>query len=522
MPLFERQGSRFRHGHLVSPARPDRAMSRVAHAEGHRHMAREQALGNHAMQRMLRTGTIRARLTINQPGDRYEQEADRVAERVMRMPDPAAPVVRPSGEPPAVQRLCTECEEQLHRKEASGAEVVGSDFQHPRDGGRPLPDTDQGFFEPRFGRDFSQVRVHTGPAAGEAARSVGALAYTMGSDVVFGEGQYRPGTEGGRKLLAHELAHVIQQGQKGAASTPSLQRQQPADPGPALTDCPIATRPPVFGGTDLVFPVGSPTLTPTAAANIRSFVARWNAAGAAVEYVRVDGYGPSYQLSCDRARMVKKELASGTRGIPSWFIEIFAQPADVTAPASGQVRISADLPLVPGGMSCPFFRGYDRSKPLESYNCSGLAFRTYGKHNLDDTKEILQTRGSKVNCGTPCDRVGMIKFWLWEYDVREEDSSGRVLIQWGRSFHTVAGPTAGDPSPKDSDEFYSKNSERPVYGPSTALRFKPPARERATSDDPAETPAVDPQGNPAYWVRWNLKESCYCFPCPKDLNDADW
>jgi len=69
--------------------------------------------------------------------------------------------------------------------------------------------------EPRFGHDFSQVRVHTGPRADESTRAVNALAYTVGPDIAFGDGQYAPETANGQKLLAHELAHVVQQ-QQGA------------------------------------------------------------------------------------------------------------------------------------------------------------------------------------------------------------------------------------------------------------------------------------------------------------------
>lgn len=77
--------------------------------------------------------------------------------------------------------------------------------------GMPLDPTTCAFMEPRFGRDFSRVRVHTGPRASESARAVDALAYTVGQDVVFKEGQYNPGDARGRALLAHELAHVGQQ-----------------------------------------------------------------------------------------------------------------------------------------------------------------------------------------------------------------------------------------------------------------------------------------------------------------------
>ncbi len=77
-------------------------------------------------------------------------------------------------------------------------------------------------FERRFGHDFGRVRVHTGAEATESARDLSARAYTIGSDIVFGQGQYEPGTQEGRKLLAHELTHVVQQ---NAVGRPRVQRQ---------------------------------------------------------------------------------------------------------------------------------------------------------------------------------------------------------------------------------------------------------------------------------------------------------
>lgn len=141
------------------------------------------------------------------------------------MPDPTV------GTPPRIQRMCHECEEELHRKSGPGPERVGEGFKHPSSNGRPLPDSERRFFESRLGRDLSPVQIHTGPQASEAARSVNALAYTMRNDIVFTEGQYRPGTEGGRRLLAHELTHVIQQ---DGSRCPDVQRQAIV---PAFRDC---------------------------------------------------------------------------------------------------------------------------------------------------------------------------------------------------------------------------------------------------------------------------------------------
>ena len=81
-----------------------------------------------------------------------------------------------------------------------------------RSQGRPLGASALKFMEPRFGHDFSQVRVHANGKAAESANAVSAKAYTYGKNVVFGAGQYAPQTTPGRRLLAHELAHVVQQG----------------------------------------------------------------------------------------------------------------------------------------------------------------------------------------------------------------------------------------------------------------------------------------------------------------------
>src|SRR5689334_21018292 len=100
---------------------------------------------------------------------------------------------------------------------ASGAPPIVHDvLQSP---GNPLASSTRTFMEPRFGHDFSGVRVHTDARAAESARAVGALAYTVGQDIVFGAGQYAPSTSAGQRLVAHELTHVAQQ----SSGPPSLQ-----------------------------------------------------------------------------------------------------------------------------------------------------------------------------------------------------------------------------------------------------------------------------------------------------------
>jgi hypothetical protein len=98
-----------------------------------------------------------------------------------------------------------------------------------RSPGQPLDTETRSFMESRFGHDFSQVQVHTDTRAAESARAVDALAYTVGRDVVFGAGQYAPGTKTGRQLLAHELTHVMQQGSRVFAAGATMQMGIPRD-----------------------------------------------------------------------------------------------------------------------------------------------------------------------------------------------------------------------------------------------------------------------------------------------------
>jgi hypothetical protein len=129
------------------------------------------------------------------------------------------------GGTPGMDGECEECRSKrmtLQRRsigQAEPATAPSSVHVVLRSPGQPLDQTTRTFMEPRFGHDFSRVRVHTNSRAAESARAVNALAYTVGRNVVFGEGQYRPGTNEGRRLLAHELTHVVQQrsGTQGTA-----------------------------------------------------------------------------------------------------------------------------------------------------------------------------------------------------------------------------------------------------------------------------------------------------------------
>jgi len=122
---------------------------------------------------------------------------------------------------------CEECKkkQKMQRRRNQGtepSEVPPIVHEVLRSSAQPLDAGTRGFMEPRFGQDFSQVRIHTGTQAADSARVVNAQAYTVGRDVVFGAGEYTPGTTAGRRLLAHELTHVVQQ--TGGGRRSSIQR----------------------------------------------------------------------------------------------------------------------------------------------------------------------------------------------------------------------------------------------------------------------------------------------------------
>jgi uncharacterized protein DUF4157 len=152
---------------------------------------------------------LQAKLQVSQPGDALEQEADRIAEQVLRGPQAEARDAPESRE--GSQEL---------------APLVNEVLSTP---GEPLDPATRDFMEPRFGRDLGQVRIHRDEHAAESTRSVNARAYTVGTHVVFGEGEYAPSGDAGKRLLAHEVAHVLQQDRSGSLA---VQRREGKYPDP--------------------------------------------------------------------------------------------------------------------------------------------------------------------------------------------------------------------------------------------------------------------------------------------------
>lgn len=250
----------------------------------------QRTCGNRAVQRLVTPrdrSEAQPELEVGRPDDAYEREAERTAERVMRMPDPAtATTSSERGVGPRLQRMCPRCRERflqgkplgcadcertlqggkrtghdrtsrprLQRACACGARTTGGECEHCREArlqrsidgsgsdrvpsvvaevlrspGRPLEPAARRFMEDRFGRGFGHVRVHTDAKGAESARAVNAQAYTVGSDIVFGSGRYAPETTSGRRLLAHELTHVVQQGRGGSSRSADVRISHPTEP----------------------------------------------------------------------------------------------------------------------------------------------------------------------------------------------------------------------------------------------------------------------------------------------------
>jgi Domain of unknown function (DUF4157) len=190
---------------------------------------------------------LQPKLTISTPDDPYEREAERIADEVMRMPASGAYL-------PAIG-LHIQREEASEEDEDESLQLKAGGDRSPQltggfaaalvrqHGGTSLPAPARAFFEPRFGRELSGVRIHDHASAARFARTIGARAFTHGRDIYFAPGQYDTLSNSGRRLLAHELTHVFQQ--EGLVERDVLRRMpaasepqethgsgQPPTPGP--------------------------------------------------------------------------------------------------------------------------------------------------------------------------------------------------------------------------------------------------------------------------------------------------
>ncbi len=326
-----------------------------------------------------RKDNLQRQLHLGEAHDVYEQEADRVADRVLASPSDG----RVQNAPLQVQRFTG----------APGGDPVSVPPSVDRTlsaSGQPLATPLRRDMEHRFGHDFSRVRVHSSPSAAQSAAEINANAYTVGHDIVFGAGRFNPGTNEGRHLLAHELTHVVQQRGGGGETlhkqsnviqrdvedegietgevTPSTSTPgSPSEFGPTNTDPPSCPRVPTglsnvnpdppcpsgeepAAGRHFQFCTDSDAFRdPDQLSRLRSFARSQRADS----IFKVHGYastdGPSQgnlNLSCHRAKRTSRELENA--GVPSQQIRVFAHGETTNfgpLPQDNQIAlVGADAP----------------------------------------------------------------------------------------------------------------------------------------------------------------------------------
>lgn len=393
--------------------------------------------------RMVRHGglpwPIQAKLEVGAVDDPLEREADRVAEQVMRMPEPTASTkfttphscspLQPdalhkseaeyptlSGSNSMVQRKCScggSCDKckaesddehgQVQRKpatpqisapgpspSATGMEAPRMVHEVLRSPGQPLDAATRAFFEPRFGYDFSNVRVHAGAVAAKSARGVQARAYTVGQDIVFGSNVPAASNRETKALLAHELSHVVQQEQGSPLSLdrkPVLQRQKADEPDEPL-DVALAEQEAFerFGE------------------RIRSFVERL--AAAEVETAERDvQVAPFFVQEDPEVHRIEREIASGRSQVPAQLARLqrslrlaakaYLQEADDADELQKQVEVvkvmNSFFPTILGDTE-QYEAFLKRQKAAESDVSDTLAFLQGIRQQIEIAKRFLPER----------------------------------------------------------------------------------------------------------------------------------
>jgi hypothetical protein len=318
----------------------------------------------------------------SQPGDREEREADELAARALR---------------------------------SSGSARVPGGGASPGSRGAPLPPHLRAFFEPRFGHDFSHVRVHTGDSADASARAVGARAYALGDDLVFAAGEFAPATRTGTQLLAHELAHVVQE--RTAGGSMRVRRACPAGPTGLGATAPgeVCERrdAAVVGGSRFDFCRDSAELINGQEPFLKKTIAEAKTA----TRVELHGYasveGPSteynYNLSCHRAvAMAARFRAEGVPGVHVFMhgpISLYP-----VAERNRSVMVVIERPAAPKAPPAP--SPADQAAAMADADCTAMT-KLYDAHKLDSYGLFLQIYRC-LTCSFPAAiRGGKFKDPLW-------------------------------------------------------------------------------------------------------------
>jgi Domain of unknown function (DUF4157) len=217
------------HANPVPHTVPDAHMSPIVHPAAP--MVRDVAKVAMPMVGQAVPVGPQTKLLISSPGDAAEQEAQTIGQRVAGMSEPAGSH--------AISPMSAGTAPRLHRRATDTPATTPTIPDQSHSEGAPLPGSVRAFMEPRFGTDFSLVRIHTDEPAAALSERYRAQAFTVGRDIYFGRGHFQPGTGSGRELIAHELTHTIQQGAVvapgvAARAPPSIQRRATTEiPDPA-------------------------------------------------------------------------------------------------------------------------------------------------------------------------------------------------------------------------------------------------------------------------------------------------
>ena len=448
---------------------------------GAKHRARTPALDGKAeaepnplwQSLALRPAAVQTKLAVSRPDDPQERGADQIADRVMRM---AAP---PSSDPKLsfssvvayrqAQRKCAPCEEEekLQRKEQAGSTEVEHAapvaHQTPRSSGQPLDPSARAFFEPRFGHDFSGVRVHADSAAARSARSLRARAFTLGQNVVFATGEYDPRSDSGRRLLAHELTHVVQQRSAGPAAR-VIQRQEAKQDASAQgpkQDAPAPDVPPDPLKVEPVDTKGVAAAAPTFIYNTRGEIVATVDQGT---QLKVTGKPKDEDLEKVRKGQYWFKKGDTKPGLYDLYYQVeyfgrMGRPAGVLQdqPIKGYVYTSwLSLTAQPAGPSQAMTNNdWMTIIPEHGQKGDAAAIATSAKAIADERKGIEARAFMNIaKQGSTIPRAGVMskddaatlayKAWLNKADTRPSIAKDANDIRW-RAFKRVF-PAEGDPS----------------------------------------------------------------------------
>lgn len=277
---------------------------------------------------------LQRKLTIGASNDPLEQEADRIADQVMATPSHSTI----NRTPVKIQRVTGNPSGQEIEAPASVKRVLASP-------GQPLEPTLRRDMESRFGYDFSQVRIHSGAIAEQSARDISALAYTMGHNIVFADGQFAPGTNEGRRLIAHELSHVVQQSEEllptfltSGSSESAVVRQAGAPSQAFYTDLHRYPYPYPFNHSRQALAAAFSAQRSARRGAVPSETSIGEVGDQSVDAVRVDATGPSFIPYCRQPIMIGRQRSVLMRLIDPQLDVLLSQIRMIPVPLTPEVK----------------------------------------------------------------------------------------------------------------------------------------------------------------------------------------